>query len=61
MYRVSVMSSGAYAVKVDSVFEDFSNIQPLVDSEGMVILVDELESLEAIGINSDDVTVVDPE
>lgn len=58
MYRVVFMSNRFIAVKIDSAVADCTNIQTFAEEGTPVIIVDELEDLESMGIDLDDVEFV---
>lgn len=58
MYRVQKMSSGVFAVKIDSVHLDSENIEIFVTEGTPIIIVDSLDDLEDFGIDPAEVEIV---
>lgn len=66
MYRITVMSGSYYAVKIDDLGSvapvgyqsEYEEIQTFVDEGTPVILIDDLNDLDDLGIDPDEVTTV---
>lgn len=58
MYRVTISGHKIYAKEIKSVCNASEDIEALIEDGGAVIIVDEIEDLENIGIESEDVEFV---
>lgn len=59
MYRILVKEHGAsYAIKINSVEDDSENIEEMIASSDAVLLVDDLEDIEWMGL---DIEVIEME
>lgn len=59
MFRVTFMSKRFLAVRINSVSMDAENIQIFASEGTPVIIVDELEDLDRMGIDHEDVELVE--
>ncbi len=59
MYRVIQLSGQIYALEISSVIGDLDNINQFVEEGEVVMLCDELDSLEKYGINTDEIETVE--
>ena len=59
MYRLSESQGKWYGLEIDSSEDDAENIDVLVDEGDIVLLCEDLESLDALGIDQDDITIID--
>lgn len=61
MFNVIKMSSGLYAKEFHSIEDSMEDAGIYLDEGTPVMLCDELEDLEELGIDVDDITIVDDE
>lgn len=59
MYRITKMSGQLYALKIQSIHYDEENIMQFVKEGDVVLLCDELEDLETLGIEFEDIKIVE--
>ncbi len=59
MYVVSIMSSGCYAKRFRDLDDAQEHIESAVSNGECIVIAADLEDLDEMGIDPDDVTVVD--
>ena len=62
MYRVVLLSGKAYAVEFDSLInneEEIENIEQFALEGNVVLVVEDLDSLSEVGIDEEDVIIVE--
>lgn len=61
MFRFAFMSGKFIGKEIDSVGDDLEDMTILTEEGTPILLVDDMDSLEQLGITPDDVELVEPE
>lgn len=62
MYRVTRMAGNIYAMKFDNLYDEVTNLEGLIEIDGHVLLVTDLETAADIfGVAEEDIVIVEPE
>lgn len=59
MYRIVKMSGKVYALEIDNIEDDIENIEEFISTGDSVILCEDLSDLYDLGIEKDEIVIVE--